>query len=88
MDPTIILDVWYSINGQDQKYCDISASSAGQANWKGGVTPTYSNGVLKLNQIHGTTTLGYIYGGIIANQANFGSSTASNQVFRVTLTSR
>src|SRR4051812_14336629 len=45
VDPTIILDVWYSINGQDQKYCDSSASSAGQANWKGGVTPTYSIGV-------------------------------------------
>jgi prepilin-type N-terminal cleavage/methylation domain-containing protein/prepilin-type processing-associated H-X9-DG protein len=45
VDPTIILDCWYSINGQDQKYCDISASSAGQANWKGGVTPAYSIGV-------------------------------------------
>jgi prepilin-type processing-associated H-X9-DG protein/prepilin-type N-terminal cleavage/methylation domain-containing protein len=45
VDPTLILDCWYSINGQDQQYCDISASSAGQANWKGGVTPTYSIGV-------------------------------------------
>jgi hypothetical protein len=47
--------------------------------------PSYSNGVIKLDAIHHPTTVGYMYGGILAQQANNGSSTASGEVFKVTL---
>jgi hypothetical protein len=46
---------------------------------------TYSNGILKLDQFRKATTLGYIYGGIVANQGNFGQTTASGTVFKVTI---
>ena len=52
--------------------------------------PVYSNGVIKLDQLSGPTTLGYIYGGIVSQVPNTTSSlsqtTASNRVFKVTLT--
>ncbi|WP_145951954.1 hypothetical protein [Paludisphaera borealis] len=52
--------------------------------------PTYSNGVIKLDQLSGPTTLGYIYGGIVSSVPNTttpaGQTTASNRVFKVTLT--
>ena len=51
--------------------------------------PTYSNGVIKLDQLSGPTTLGYIVGGIVSSVPNTTSplnqTTASNQVFKVTL---
>jgi hypothetical protein len=54
--------------------------------------PMYSNGVVKLDQLHGPTTLGYIYGGIFSSVANTfppadpsTSTTASNLVLKVTL---
>jgi hypothetical protein len=46
--------------------------------------------VIKLSQLHGPTTLGYIYGGIFSQVGNTtdpgAQTTASNQVFKVTLT--
>jgi hypothetical protein len=52
--------------------------------------PKYSDGVIKLGQLRGPTTLGYIYGGIysqVGDTTDPGKqTTASNQVFKVTLT--
>jgi hypothetical protein len=50
--------------------------------------PSYCNGVIKLDAIHHATTIGYMYGGILAQQANNGSSTASSEIFKVTLVPR
>jgi hypothetical protein len=53
---------------------------------------TYSNGVIKLDELIGPTTLGYIYGGIIANGPHTRSgdppatTSASNIVFTVVYT--
>ncbi len=47
--------------------------------------PHFPNGVVKLKAIRRPTTLGYMYGGILAQQANFGNSTATGAVLRVTL---
>jgi outer membrane autotransporter protein len=52
--------------------------------------PTYDNGVIDLDQLMATATsdqmvLGWVYGGIEADQANFGHSTASNNAFTVTI---
>lgn len=51
--------------------------------------PHYSNGVVKLSQLKAPTTLGYIYGGIYSTAGDTTDpstqTTASNQVFRVTL---
>jgi hypothetical protein len=50
---------------------------------------TFQNGVIKFDELNGPTTLGYIYGGIIANGPHTRSgdppatSSASNIVFRV-----
>lgn len=48
--------------------------------------PQYANGVLKLDQIHEPTTLGYIYGGIFA-PTPLGSdfTTATGAVFKIVL---
>jgi hypothetical protein len=48
------------------------------------VIPTYDNGMLNLDGITQPTVIGYIFGGIIAQQANFGASGASNLIFQVT----
>ena len=51
--------------------------------------PAYSNGVLKFNKLAATTTLGYIYGGVFSTVGDTmdpaTQTTASNQVFQVTL---
>jgi hypothetical protein len=51
--------------------------------------PTYSNGVIKLDQLTGPTTLGYIYGGIystVGDTSDPGTqTTATNTLFKVTL---
>jgi hypothetical protein len=53
---------------------------------------TYSNGVIKLDDLSGPTTLGYIYGGLIANGPHTRSgdppatSSASNIIFTVVYT--
>ena len=48
--------------------------------------PTYSNGVIKLDAIHRTTTVGYMYGGIVADAGNFGNTAAWSGIYQVTLT--
>jgi len=45
--------------------------------------PTYENGVLKLDELTEPTLLGYLYGGIAANQGNQGKTVASNLIFEV-----
>jgi hypothetical protein len=52
---------------------------------------TYPNGVIALDTLTDTTTLGYIYGGLIANAPHVfnnptGLSSASGEVFKVVLT--
>jgi hypothetical protein len=52
--------------------------------------PTFENGVIKLDALHGQTVLGHIFGGIVANAPHTqGSpstrSAASNQIFEVLL---
>lgn len=47
--------------------------------------PHFANGVIKLKAIRRPTTIGYMYGGILAQQANFGNSTATGAVLKVTL---
>jgi hypothetical protein len=52
---------------------------------------TYANGVLRLDEIAGPTTLGYIFGGITANGPHTratppAASAASNQIFAVVYT--
>ncbi len=50
---------------------------------------TYENGVIKYDELTGETTLGYIYGGLVANaphtRGGRGISMASNTLFRVNL---
>lgn len=46
----------------------------------------FSNGMLDLDSLTATTVVGYIYGGIIAQQPNFGSTGASNIIFEVVYT--
>jgi hypothetical protein len=45
---------------------------------------TYPNGMLQLDALTQPTVIGYVFGGIIAQQANFGASGASNFIFDVT----
>ncbi|MGC1481107.1 MAG: hypothetical protein WA771_11425 [Chthoniobacterales bacterium] len=45
----------------------------------------FGNGVLNADAITTPTTIGYIYGGIIAEQPNRGNTAASNLIFSVTL---
>jgi hypothetical protein len=48
------------------------------------VIPTYSNGMLDMDAITEPTVIGYVFGGIIAQQGNFGATGASNLIFQVT----
>jgi hypothetical protein len=48
--------------------------------------PHYDNGVVKFNQLTGRTLVGYIYGGIKADTSNFGSSSASGDIYAVYVT--
>jgi hypothetical protein len=52
--------------------------------------PTFENGVIKLDALHGQTMLGHIFGGIVANAPHTQASpstrsAASNQLFEVLL---
>lgn len=52
--------------------------------------PTYGNGVVKLDELHGETVLGYIFGGIASNSPHVrgvpgAASTASNLIFEVVI---
>jgi hypothetical protein len=50
--------------------------------------PTMPNGVIRLDQIKGPIVLGTMFGGILAQQANFGDTTASGLAYQVTLVPR
>jgi hypothetical protein len=58
---------------------------AGAAFLTSTAAPSYGNGVIELDVIHRPTTVGYMYGGILAQQANFGNTTATGAIFKVTL---
>lgn len=45
--------------------------------------PVYDNGVLRMDELLPGQTLGYIVGGIVADQGNGGNTAASNLVFEV-----
>ncbi len=45
----------------------------------------FGNGILNIDAISGSTTVGFIYGGIIADQPNDGTTAASNKIFAVTI---
>lgn len=47
--------------------------------------PDFENTVVRLDNVTAPTTVGYFYGGILAQQPNFGPSTATNTVLRVTV---
>lgn len=51
-----------------------------------GSVPHFGNGVMKLDQIIGRTFVGYIFGGIKADQPNQGASSASEYIFKVYIT--
>jgi len=44
------------------------------------------SGIIDLDALTGATTLGYIFGGIAADQPNFGNSVASSYIFEVVYT--
>lgn len=75
-------------------YPDVISTATGQPLLLGTETeffladgvPTYANGVIKLDELSGTTLVGYLFGGIAAEQPNFGSTHASNAVFPVYVT--
>jgi hypothetical protein len=48
--------------------------------------PTYQNGVIRLDVIDETRTLGYILGGIAADKRNDGNTAASGRIFEVRYT--
>jgi hypothetical protein len=47
--------------------------------------PLYDNGTLRLDELTAPTTIGYIYGGLMADAANGGETAASSFVFEVVL---
>ncbi len=50
--------------------------------------PVYLNGVIQLDAITQATSLGHVFGGIVADAPNGGETAASNLVFEVVLTPR
>ena len=44
---------------------------------------TYDNGVIRMDHLDGPTTLGYVFGGIAADQPNNGNTAASGRTFEV-----
>lgn len=96
-DPNIpfidtITDLVQGANGTDQEYVlpvQLPGLLGAEAQYMpSSSAPQYSNGVIKLRAIRRPTTVGYMYGGILAQQANFGNSTASGEVLKVTVLPR
>ena len=48
--------------------------------------PNYSNWVIKFASLTGRTLVGYFYGGILADTANFGNSTTNGNIYAVYVT--
>lgn len=84
-----ITDQVASANGQIREYSllpQLPGLLGAEASFFPNPTlPTYANGVIQLDKLAGPTVLGYMYGGIQAQQPNFGSSGAVADVFLVTL---
>jgi hypothetical protein len=90
-----ITDLFQNANGSDREYIlpvQLPGLLGASAQFMAAPqAPHYSNGVLKLDAIRRPTTVGYMYGGILAKQANGNddaSTPASNEVFKVTLIPR
>ena len=49
---------------------------------------TYENGVIRMDRLTNPTTLGYLFGGIAADQPNRGNTAASGRIFQVTYSPR
>jgi hypothetical protein len=79
-------------SGTDQEYVMPvqlpGLMGAGSEYMPAAAVPHFHNGVSKLRAIRRPMTLGYMYGGILAQQANFGNSTATGAVLKVTLVPR
>ena len=48
--------------------------------------PHYDNGVIKLAALYGRISIGYMFGGILANLPNLGYSGASDKIYKVYVT--
>jgi hypothetical protein len=87
-----ITDLVHPARGSDQEYVmpvQLPALLGSNAAFLESPTaPQYENGVINLDAIHHATTIGYMYGGILATQPNDGPSSASGELFRVTIIPR
>ncbi len=85
-----ITDLVQPPGGADQEYILPTALPyllGAEAAWMTSTSaPSYSNGVIKLDAIHRPTTVGFMYGGILADAPNFGNTIAWNGIYKVTLT--
>ena len=93
-DPNIpfintITDLAQSAGGSFQEYVmpnQLPALLGAEAQFMpSSVVPAFSNGVIKLSALHHATTVGFMYGGILAQEANNGPSTGSGEIFKVTV---
>jgi hypothetical protein len=84
-----ITDLVQPPSGADQEYILPTALPyllGAEAAWIPSTSaPSYKNGVINLDAIHGRTTVGYMYGGIVADKGNFGNTAAGNGIYQVTL---
>jgi hypothetical protein len=87
-----ISDLVQRADGSDQEYILPvqlpGLLGAGAQSILSPLAPHTPNGVIKLDAIDRPTALGYMYGGILAQQPNNGNSTASAEIFKVTLVPR
>jgi hypothetical protein len=87
-----ITDLVQRPNGADQEYIMPvqlpGLLGAGAQFLMSPLAPHASNGVTKLDAIRRPTAVGYMYGGILAQQPNNGNSTSSAEIFKVTLVPR
>jgi hypothetical protein len=85
-----ITDLVQPPGGADQEYIlptTLPYLLGAEAAWMTSPSaPSYSNGVINLDAIHHPTTVGFMYGGILADAPNFGNSIAWNGIYQVTLT--
>ncbi len=84
-----ITDLVQPPDGADQEYImptTLPYLLGAETQWmKSDSAPRYSNGVIKLDEINRPTTVGYMYGGILADAPNFGNSIAWSGIYKVTL---
>ncbi len=87
-----ITDLMQSPSGTNQEYVmpvQLPGLMGAEAQYMPAArVPQFASGVIKLKGIRRPTTIGYMYGGILAQQANFGNTTATGAVLKVTLVPR